>query len=87
MSRQIGGMGIQANRNPPATPKTPIQSQTGENGASSAAGGSSFNALNGGLPSNFTNKKTAKVLFDYEATDPSEMSVSANQVSEKTPHL
>lgn len=53
----------------------------------------SFSALNGtgpavissstataGLAPSFTNKKTAKVLFDYEATDPSEMSVSANQI-------
>lgn len=32
------------------------------------------------LPSSFTEKKNAKVLFDYEATDPSEISVSANQV-------
>ena len=38
------------------------------------------NLNNAGLPPNFTSMKKAKVLFDYEATDPSEISVSANQV-------
>ncbi|RNA27852.1 endophilin-B1-like isoform X3 [Brachionus plicatilis] len=32
------------------------------------------------LPVSFTEKKRAKVLFDYEATEPSEMSVYANQI-------
>ncbi len=39
-----------------------------------------LNSLNSSLPTSFTNKKKAKVLFDYEATDPSEISVAANQV-------
>jgi hypothetical protein len=87
LSRQIGGMGIVNNaaRNlPPSTPKllnteTPTTTQFsalngGVSGVSGGGGGSV------GLPSSFTNKKTAKVLFDYEATDASEISVSANQV-------
>lgn len=41
---------------------------------------SNMNSLNSALPPSFTNKKKAKVLFDYEATDPSEISVAANQV-------
>lgn len=39
------------------------------------------NAIGAGLSFNLNiNNKKAKVLFDYEATDPSEISVSANQV-------
>ena len=41
------------------------------------------NLNNGGLTSNFASKKKAKVLFDYEATDPSEISVVANQVNKE----
>lgn len=33
------------------------------------------------LPPSFVEKKKAKVLFDYEASEPSEISVSANQVN------
>jgi len=64
LSKQIGGVGLANNAN--ATRVNPA----------------TINSLNnnGGLSSNFTSKKKAKVLFDYEATDPSEISVSANQV-------
>lgn len=79
----------------PKSPQQTSSSPSGgesNNSAAAAANASSFSALNGGnvnsgsstaigLSPNFTNKKTAKVLFDYEATDPSEMSVSANQVT------
>jgi hypothetical protein len=49
--------------------------------AVSGSGVTFFSALNGddAHPS-LLSKKQAKVLFDYEATDPSEISVSANQV-------
>jgi hypothetical protein len=69
LSRQIGSMGL-VNAN---AGKTNLQTQ--------AKALNEFSGLNGGgLPTSFTSKKTAKVLFDYEATDPSEISVSANQI-------
>lgn len=41
----------------------------------------SVNAIGAGLSMNLNlNSKKAKVLFDYEATDPAEISVFANQV-------
>ena len=40
-----------------------------------------FSALNSDdMHPSLLSKKKAKVLFDYEATDPSEISVSANQI-------
>lgn len=66
LSKQIGGTGI---RNVPPTPK---QLNANES--------SPFTYPINSLPPSFTAKKKAKVLFDYEATDPSEISVSANQV-------
>ena len=67
LSKQIGGVGLGTSNN--ATRINPA----------------TINNLNnhGSLSSSFTSKKKAKVLFDYEATDPSEISVSANQVSNK----
>ena len=38
------------------------------------------NAIDSGLAPSFTNFQKAKVLFDYDASDPSEISVWANQV-------
>ncbi|CAF0859068.1 unnamed protein product [Brachionus calyciflorus] len=64
VSKQIGGTGI---RNIPPTPKQ-------------ISDGSPFTYPLNSLPPSFTAKKKAKVLFDYEATDPSEISVSANQL-------
>jgi hypothetical protein len=64
LSKQIGGVGIANNANTARVNPATINSLNN----------------NGGLSSNFTSKKKAKVLFDYEATDPSEISVSANQV-------
>ena len=68
LSKQIGGAGLSANRI-----SQPVDSST-PNSFSSAFGPSQS------LTPNFTNKKKAKVLFDFEATDPSEISVWANQV-------
>ena len=65
LSKQIGGAGL-ANNSNGASRIMPLVANM-NNG--------------GGLSSNFTSKKKAKVLFDYEATDPSEISVSANQVN------
>lgn len=99
LSRQIGGMGIVNNRSlPPSTPKSPLNPATEASSNFSALNGASMGtagAMTAAVasvasvtPSSiFNSKKTAKVLFDYEATDPSEMSVSANQVLSKFTQL
>ena len=59
-----------------------------QNEANTAANNSSMfsaifgsNAIDSGLAPSFTNFQKAKVLFDYDASDPSEISVWANQVN------
>ncbi len=64
LSKQIGGVGLGSINNVPRINPVTINSLNN----------------NGSFSSSITSKKKAKVLFDYEATDPSEISVSANQV-------
>ena len=90
LSRQIGGMGIVNNSSGTATGRSLPSFTTSKlvNNSTEIIPTTTTTTTqmpNGGsnLPSSLTNKKTAKVLFDYEATDPSEISVSANQVNNK----
>lgn len=94
LSKQLGGTG--GLKNLPVTPNNsqasmdpaiantiaPLHQNGGSSNSTSGGGAVTFfSALNGDdVHPGLLAKKQAKVLFDYEATDPSEISVSANQV-------
>ncbi len=71
---------VAGNQQPSDSSSTDGASSTSAAAASAPSNVTFFSALNGDEPS-LLSKKQAKVLFDYEATDPSEISVSANQVN------
>jgi hypothetical protein len=86
LSKQIGGSGIASARvlppvagSQPALKANPTSNSVNSNGNLND-GLSNVNNLISALPPSLTNQKKAKVLFDYEATDPSEISVAANQI-------
>lgn len=79
LSKQIGGSGI-VNNSGRNLPNSPNANNSNNITFSSVLGGGGGGGGVSPLPSSFTAKKKAKVLFDYEATDPSEISVTANQI-------
>jgi hypothetical protein len=95
LSRQIGSAGIKSQIAPPLISNSISNTSDINTNLTNAVNGGNqtpqqkpmtfFSALNGGSDESIVHtgllaKKQAKVLFDYEATDPSEISVSANQV-------
>ena len=79
LSKQIGGSGI-VNNSGRNLPNSPNANNSNNITFSSVLGGGGGGGGVSPLPSSFTAKKKAKVLFDYEATDPSGISVTANQI-------
>lgn len=79
LSKQIGGSGLVNNNNNISSNSNNINNSIPKVTIPPLIS-NSLNSGEPGLSSNLSQKKKAKVLFDYEATDQSEVSVSANQI-------